>query len=592
MKTAQSGSGINSAMNREVAVEPPKGASWISPARKGGVADDMAVQPPKGAAYSHECERGMHMSPPSGARGNFARSIPALTRAAKSFRPLRGLYCLAFLTSIIAMAACQPKADSPAPEPSSTSAPAVTNRIDIPPQVVSNLGITFAKVEKRRVARTLRVPGVLESPQGARHVYTARYSGRVMLDAQQYSRVRANAKLFRIDSPEIARASAAIAEADQRLLRAQAELDAAKAEVEAHAAVLAVWPDRIAAAEGMVTASSDQAIRLQEAVMHWVGQVTRIEELDRTTGGQAASLAEARGKLIESRTALAEEAKNRASYTSQVAEHRGNFASDKARGVALAARHTGATLEVASAEQAAEFLRIQAGKSFGIAEDELTAEKAYRVGPAFETVLSDGVVSRVLVSHGQYVEAGTEVLEVLDDSWVTFRARALQADLPLLRDDLEVSIVPPAGGPIAGQSPLKGTLSLAPEADPDARTFDILVHKLPRAPWARPGVTAEAEIVYDATAEERFAVPVACVIQDGLNKIIFMRDRNNRDKVVRLTPRFGLSDGRWIVVETDVFTDDEVVLHGAYELKLTGAGKPSGKGHFHADGTYHEGDDH
>ena len=29
-----------------------------------------------------------------------------------------------------------------------------------------------------------------------------------------------------------------------------------------------------------------------------------------------------------------------------------------------------------------------------------------------------------------------------------------------------------------------------------------------------------------------------------------------------------------------------------YELKLTGSGKPTGAGHFHADGTFHQGTEH
>jgi hypothetical protein len=39
---------------------------------------------------------------------------------------------------------------------------APTNRIEIPATVRSNIGMTFAKVERRRVADTLRVPGSFE----------------------------------------------------------------------------------------------------------------------------------------------------------------------------------------------------------------------------------------------------------------------------------------------------------------------------------------------------------------------------------------------------------------------------------------------
>jgi hypothetical protein len=188
-------------------------------------------------------------------------------------------------------------------------------------------------------------------------------------------------------------------------------------------------------------------------------------------------------------------------------------------------------------------------------------------------------------------------VEVLDDSRTRFRARALQSDIALLKDGLEVSVTPPAGEAPSAAQALKGKLTLAPEADADSRTFDLIItFDGVRPPWARPGVSAEAEIVYAATADEKFAIPLGCVVQDGLNKVIFKRDRDYPKKVIRLTPQFGPSDGRWIVVETDVFANDdradEIVLNGAYELKLTGTGKPAGKGHFHADGTWHAGDDH
>ena len=43
---------------------------------------------------------------------------------------------------------------------------APSNRIDVPESVRRNLGITFAKVEQRSVARTIRVPGRFEFAPG------------------------------------------------------------------------------------------------------------------------------------------------------------------------------------------------------------------------------------------------------------------------------------------------------------------------------------------------------------------------------------------------------------------------------------------
>jgi hypothetical protein len=53
------------------------------------------------------------------------------------------------------------------------SAPVVTNRIDVPDAVRRNLGITFAKVERRQVASTIRVPGQFEMLPSARRGRTA-----------------------------------------------------------------------------------------------------------------------------------------------------------------------------------------------------------------------------------------------------------------------------------------------------------------------------------------------------------------------------------------------------------------------------------
>ena len=70
-----------------------------------------------------------------------------------------------------------------------TETPAVTNRIDIPPAVVDNLGITFVKVERRLVQKTLRVPGQFESPNESRREYFTMLPGRIEVLVNQYQTV-------------------------------------------------------------------------------------------------------------------------------------------------------------------------------------------------------------------------------------------------------------------------------------------------------------------------------------------------------------------------------------------------------------------
>ncbi|MEY2712060.1 MAG: hypothetical protein RL005_282, partial [Planctomycetota bacterium] len=45
------------------------------------------------------------------------------------------------------------------------------------------------------------------------------------------------------------------------------------------------------------------------------------------------------------------------------------------------------------------------------------------------------------------------------------------------------------------------------------------------------------------------------------------------------------------VVRSGVREGDEVVLEGAYQLMLATSGSAPRGGHFHADGTFHEGED-
>jgi hypothetical protein len=54
----------------------------------------------------------------------------------------------------------------------------------------------------------------------------------------------------------------------------------------------------------------------------------------------------------------------------------------------------------------------------------------------------------------------------------------------------------------------------------------------------------------------------------------------------------GLSDGRWVEIKSGVKEGDEIVLGGNYQLMLATSGNVAKGGHFHSDGTFHEGEDH
>jgi hypothetical protein len=107
----------------------------------------------------------------------------------------------------------------------------------------------------------------------------------------------------------------------------------------------------------------------------------------------------------------------------------------------------------------------------------------------------------------------------------------------------------------------------------------------------RDGVVALVEVRIDG-GDEVLAIPERCVVRDGIERVFFRRDPNDADKVIRVVADLGASDGYWVAVLSGVGVGNEVVLDGAYPLSLTGGGKASAAGHFHADGTFHAGNDH
>ena len=63
------------------------------------------------------------------------------------------------------------------------------------------------------------------------------------------------------------------------------------------------------------------------------------------------------------------------------------------------------------------------------------------------------------------------------------------------------------------------------------------------------------------------------------------------DAVIRTIADLGPSDGRWVTLYSCLAEGDEVVVDGVYQLKLATSGQTIEAGHFHSDGTFHEGDD-
>lgn len=415
---------------------------------------------------------------------------------------------------------------------SKSGEPAPTNRVDIPASVRQNLGITFAKVESRNVAQTLRVPGRFELLPTARREYRTPLSGRVEILVSQYQNVEPGTPLYRVDA------------SGWRDLHEQ--ISATRARVESMGPVLA--------------AQADQEKSAADKVTLWQERLQQLDELRGAGGGSAAQFTEARATLNASQ--------------SELAVARGRTAE-------LAAQKTQAESDLRSLTARHEVLTRGAGCPDG--HNEQSPGSAYTV-----CAVEPGIVEIIGMTPGALAEENGLVVTLVQPEKIRFHARGLQADLGRLRNGLPARIAPPQGGSVDLQDAMTGQLQLGLGAEADERTIDLLVTPETLAGWARAGVSAHMEITLAGGTPE-LAVPQSAVVRDGARAILFRRDPANPDKVIRMEADIGLSDGRWVVIGSGVKEGDEVVVGGNFQLMLATSGAAEKAGHFHSDGTFHEG---
>lgn len=346
------------------------------------------------------------------------------------------------------------------PHDAEVAAPS-SNRIDVPEPVRQNLGITFATVEYRSVARTLRLPGRFEADADARRDYAAPVAGVVELLVKPYQRVEVGTPLYRISGSE------------------------------------------------------------------WTQFAGRWHEASHVTGDSPASAA--RNRLL----------------------------------TATAARMAGLPVDDR---------RVTA----------LVTASALTVHAQVA-----GVIEPQVAIAGAMQDEGDPILSTIDPSRVRFRATALQGDLGRLRDDLPAAIVP---GTDSHVSRMPARMVIGLEADPVTRGVDVIAWPTAeeRPTWSRPGMAALLELTL-AGGDEELAIPRAATMRDGLVTVLFKRDPKQPDQVIRMEADLGVDDGVWVQVLSGLKEGDQVVVGGIYPLLLSGAGKAAKAGHFHADGTFHEG---
>lgn len=439
----------------------------------------------------------------------------------------------AIVASLLAATACTDRTPTNATGREPAAPP--TNRVDIPEAVRANLGMSFATVERRSVAQTLRLPGRFELLPTARREYRAPIEGRVELRVGQFEPVEPGQVLCELDS-------AAWHDLQQSILALKAKVRSLTPIREAH---------------------DVHQKSLDEKVAIWQARLDQLEQLRAAGGGSASAFTEARATLSEAK-----------------AEQADLLEKD-------------AELDALQQESESALHALEAKRDYLLAPRGSTRDPAPDAGDAIRTLpihaVAPGRVESLAAAPGGLVEEHGLIMTVVQPEQLRFVARVTQSDLSRLRDGLATRIVPPTMPSDGASGEMASTLQLGLGAHADDRTLDAYSTPADRAPWARDGASGYLEVTLKGGSEE-LAIPASAIVRDGATPILFRRDPADPDKAIRLEADLGLSDGRWIVIASGVREGDQVVLAGNYQLMLATSGSAPKGGHFHSDGTFHEGE--
>ena len=459
--------------------------------------------------------------------------------------------------SLIVLPGCDDAGPRPASDPGTeATAPAPTNRVDIPATVRSNLGITFAKAEARNVSRTIRAPGRFELAPQARREYRTMVAGRVELHVNQFEAVETGALLFTLDSLQWRELQERLNETESNLLQAKA---------------------RVETISPLMAAHEQHHDELRQSVAIWTERVERLERTRESGVVPDEEFARIRAELSKTRAELAEVLEREAE---------------------LQARKVEVEAERNAAQERLELLLMNASSLLGISTANLAeTDPSSPLGhPRWREIRlvevragSSGVVESMNLTNGSWAAESSLVLTTVQPDVIRFRAMGLQSDLPRFSNGATARIVPPQSPAIDINAAVEANLTIGLEAHPDERTITLVATPGEQRPWMRAGVSAFLEVIVETSGGMALAIPRSAIVKDGITHVFFRRDPADPNKAIRIEADMGVDDGRWVVINSGLALGDEVVLQGAYELKLATAQSGATKkgGHFHADGTFH-----
>ena len=195
-----------------------------------------------------------------------------------------------------------------------------------------------------------------------------------------------------------------------------------------------------------------------------------------------------------------------------------------------------------------------------------------------------GRVNEQLVASGVFAERGTDILKMTEAKPPVVFALVPFSDARGLADGAKARVGEHVGTMLVDRTRTDGLVGvwIACDENCDAHVKLVL------------GESVYVTVETDPAGKPVACVPSSAVFRDGVTPSVFVRDEHDADRFVVKPVVTGRSAAGWTAV-AGLDEHDEVVARGVYELRHAlpaVGGEKKAAGHFHADGTFHAGEDH
>lgn len=191
----------------------------------------------------------------------------------------------------------------------------------------------------------------------------------------------------------------------------------------------------------------------------------------------------------------------------------------------------------------------------GLAQAELELEQA-RLELAYTVIKAPftGILATDRrLSSGTYVNAGTEVGELVDDRTVRLRFDVLESEISNIEQGMDVSLTAPGGEQLMGE-----VEAVAPVVNTDTKTGTVIVEADNTGGILRPGMTVEGRI---QTLQEdgKARVPRSAILsRDGGRTLLFkLHPENNEVQWVYVEP--GAQNSEWVIINHEQIAPGDTI---------------------------------